>query len=81
MDSGYLDHTAQILQLNVKTIGSKCKKLYQGNILKKVEEFKCLLNKESWQQVFQTSEANSAQQVFMDMWLLLHYSIQHSHTN
>jgi hypothetical protein len=45
------------------------RKLNQGNILgkKSIEEFKYLLNKESWQEVFQTSELNSALQVFMDI--------------
>jgi len=31
------------------------------------EEFECLLNKESWQDLFQTSELNCAQQVFLDI--------------
>ena len=42
MDLGYSDYKAQIMQLNVKTIVKKRKKINQGNILKKsVEEFKC----------------------------------------
>ena len=65
---GYSDHKAQILQLNVKTMVRKCKKIksrpYSENC---VGEIKCLLNKESWQEVFQTSEVNSALQVFMDI--------------
>jgi len=67
-DLGYSDQKAQILQLNVKTTARKCKKIksrqYSG---KGLEEFKCLLNMESWQEVFQTSEVNSALQVFMDI--------------
>jgi hypothetical protein len=31
----------------------------QGNLLKNIEEFKCSLNKESWQEVSKTSEANA----------------------
>jgi len=80
MDLGYLDHKAQILQLNVKTIMRKCKKIKSKQYFEKsIEEFKCLLNKESWQEVFQTSEVNSALQVFMDHFG--YYSIWHSHTN
>jgi hypothetical protein len=46
MDLGYSDHTVQILQLNVKTIVRKCKKIKSSNILKKgIEEFQCLLTK------------------------------------
>jgi hypothetical protein len=67
MNLGYSDHKAQILQLNVKTI---VRKLNQGNILKKsTGELKCLLNKESWQEVFHTSEVNSALQVFMEFFV------------
>jgi len=33
---------------------------------KRVEEFKCLLSKESWQEVYQTLEVNSALQMFME---------------
>jgi hypothetical protein len=52
----------------VKTIGRKCTKIKSRQYLKKkVKEFRCLLNKESWQEVFQTSEVNSALQVFMDI--------------
>jgi hypothetical protein len=47
---------------------TQCKKINQGNILKKrTEKFKCLLNKESWQEEFQSSEVNSTLQVFMDI--------------
>jgi len=68
MDLGYSDHKAQILQLNVKTIVRKCKKIKSQQYSEKSkEEFKCLLNKESWQEVFQTSEVNSAILVFMDI--------------
>jgi hypothetical protein len=49
MDLRYLDHKAQILQLNVKTIVRKCKKI------------------KLWQEVFQTSEVNSALQVLRDI--------------
>jgi len=31
-----------------------------------VEEFKCLLSKESWQEVFKTLEVNATVQVFMN---------------
>jgi exonuclease III len=48
MDLGYLDHKAQILQLNVKTIVRKCKKIKSTQYSKEsVVEFKYLLNKES----------------------------------
>jgi hypothetical protein len=68
MDLGYSDHKAQILQLNVKTIVRKCKKIKSRQYSEKsVEEFKCLLNKESWQEVLQTSEVNSTLLVFMDI--------------
>jgi hypothetical protein len=52
----------------VKTIMRKCKEIKSKQYFEKsIEEFKCLLNnKESWQEVFQTSEVNSALQVFMD---------------
>jgi len=68
MDLGYSDHKTQILQLNVKTIVRKCNKIKSRPYSEKVYgEFKCLLNKESWQEVFQTSEVNSILQVFMDI--------------
>jgi hypothetical protein len=31
-----------------------------------IEEFKCLLNKESWQEVFKALEVNATLQIFMD---------------
>jgi hypothetical protein len=68
MDLGHSDHKAQILQLNVKTIVRKYKKIKSRQYSEKtIEEFEYLLNKESWQEVFQTSEVNSALQVFMDI--------------
>ena len=33
--------------------------------MKRVEEFKCLLSKESWHEVYQTTEVNSALQIFV----------------
>jgi adenylate cyclase len=46
MVSGYSDHKAAILQLNVKTIVRKCKKIKLRQYSEKsTEEFKCLLNK------------------------------------
>jgi len=33
---------------------------------KRVEECKCLLSRESWQEVYQTLEVNSALQIFME---------------
>ena len=33
---------------------------------KSIDEFKCLLNKESWKQVFKTSEVSANLQVYMD---------------
>jgi len=80
MDLGYSDQKSQILQLILKTVVRKCKKINQGNILKKsIEEFKCLLNKEPWQEELQTAEVNSALQEFMDFLVIT--SIEHSHTN
>jgi len=68
MDLVYVDHKAQILQLNMKTIVRKCKKIKsRAYSAKSTVEFKCLLNKESWQEVFQTSDVNSALQIFMDI--------------
>ena len=68
MDLGYSDHKAKILQLNVKTIVRKCRKIKSQQYSEKsIEEFKCLLNKESWQEVFQTTEVNSAVWAFMDI--------------
>jgi exonuclease III len=68
MDLGYSDHKAQILQLNVKTIVRQCKKIKSRQYSEKsMQKFKCLLNKESWQEEFQTSEVNSTLQVFMDI--------------
>jgi len=46
MDLGYPGHQAPILQLNVKTIVRKCKKIKSWQYSEKsIEEFKCLLNK------------------------------------
>ena len=68
MDLGYSDHKVQTLQLNVKTIVRKCKKIKSRKYSEKSkEEFECLLNKESWHELFQTSEVNCALQVFMDI--------------
>jgi hypothetical protein len=75
MDLRYSDRKAQIPQLNVKTLVRKCKKIKSRQYSEKsMEEFKCLLNKESWQEVFQTSEVNSALQVFR-IFLVIRYSI------
>jgi hypothetical protein len=50
----------------VKTLVGKCTKIKSRQYSENIEEFKCLLNKESWQEVFQTSEVNSDLHVFMD---------------
>jgi hypothetical protein len=53
VDFGYSDYRAQIMKLNVKTIVRKCKKIKSRQYSEKsIEEFKYLLNKESWQEVF-----------------------------
>ena len=68
VDFGYSDYKAQIMKLNVKTIVRKCKKIKSRQYSEKsIEEFKCLLNKESWQEVFRTSEVNSTLQICMDI--------------
>jgi hypothetical protein len=68
VDFGYSDYKAQIIKLNVKTIVRKCKKIKSRQYSEKsIEEFKCLSNKESWQEVFRTSEVNSTLQICMDI--------------
>jgi hypothetical protein len=67
-DLGYSDHKAQILQSSVKRIVRKCKKIKSRQYSEEsAEEFKCLLNDDSQKEVFQTSEVNSALQVFTDI--------------
>jgi hypothetical protein len=44
-----------------------------------VEEFKCLLNRESWQEVFNTLVINATLQVFMDTFVVI--LIQHKLVN
>ena len=52
----------------MKTIVRKCKKIKSRKYSEKCKEkFICLLNKESWQELFQTSEVNSTLHVFMDI--------------
>jgi len=64
---GYSDHKAQILHLNTDTLLRGHKKVKTRQFTEKsIEEFKCLLNKESWQEVFKTSEANATLQVCTD---------------
>ena len=66
-DLGYLDHKAQVLRLNVKKVIKKWKVIKSGQYSeKRVEEFKCLLSKETWQEEYQTTEANFAVQIFME---------------
>jgi len=69
---GYSDHKAQILHLNIDTL-IRGHKQSQNNAIycKSIEEFKCLLNKESWQEVFKTSEANATLQVCMDTFVTI----------
>jgi len=67
IDLGYSDHKAQVLQLTVKKMVKKWKVITSRQYSeKRVEEFKCLLRKESWQEVYQTLEVNSALQIFME---------------
>jgi hypothetical protein len=67
IDLGYSDHKAQVLQITVKRMLKKWKVITSRQYSeKKVEEFKRLLSEESWQEVYQTLEVNSALQIFMD---------------
>jgi hypothetical protein len=60
-------HKALILHLNVNTVIRKHKKVQSRHFTERsIEEFKCLLNKESWQEVFKALEVNAALQKFMD---------------
>jgi hypothetical protein len=71
MDLGYSDHKSQILQLNVKTIVRKCKKIKSRQYSEKnIEE--CLLTKESWQEVFQNIRSKFFPTcIYGYFWLLL----------
>jgi hypothetical protein len=67
IDLGYSDHKAQVLQLTVKKMLQKWKVITSRQYSeKRVEEFKCMLSKESWQEVYQTLDVNSALQIFRD---------------
>jgi len=67
IDLGYSDHMAQVLKLPIKRM------LHRWNIIasrkysdKNVEEFKYMLSKETWQEVYLTSDVDSALQIFRD---------------
>jgi hypothetical protein len=67
IDLGYSDHKAQVLQLPLKKMVKKWKVITSRQYSeKRVEEFKCLLSKESWQELYQTLEVNSGLQIFME---------------
>jgi len=67
IDLGYSDHKAQVMQLTVKKMVKKWKEITSRQYSeKRVEELKCLLSKESWQEVYQTLEVNSTLQMFME---------------
>jgi len=72
VDLGNSDHKAQILYLNIDTLIRGHKKVKTRQFTEKsIEEFKCLLNKESWQEVFKTSQANGTLQVCMDTFVTI----------
>ena len=48
------------------TVCKEIKSKHYSEKKKSIEEFKCLLNKEPWQEKLQALEVNSALQVFMD---------------
>jgi hypothetical protein len=67
VDLDYSVHKALILHLNVNTVIRKHKKVESRHFTERsIEEFKCLFNKESWQEVFKASEVNATLQIFMD---------------
>jgi hypothetical protein len=67
IDLGYSDHKAQVLQLTVNKMLQKVKVITSRQYSeKRVEEFKCRLSKEHWQEVYQILEVNSALQIFME---------------
>ena len=65
IDLGYSDHKAQVLQLTVKKVLQRGKAITSRQYSeRRVEEFKYMLSKESWQEVYLTSDVNSALQIF-----------------
>jgi hypothetical protein len=65
IDLGYSDHKAQVLQLTVKKVLQRGKAIISRQYSeRRVEEFKYMLSKESWQEVYLTSDVNSALQIF-----------------
>jgi hypothetical protein len=65
IDLGYSDHKAQVLQLPVKKVFKRRKAIITRQYSEKgVEKFKYMLSKESWQEVYLTSDVNSALQIF-----------------
>jgi len=72
VDLGYSVHKTQILYLNIDTLIRGHKKVKTRQFTEKsIEEFKCLWNKESWQEIFKTSEANATLQVCMDTFVTI----------
>jgi hypothetical protein len=67
IDLGFSDHKAQVLQITVNRRLKKFKVITSRQYTeKRVEEFKYMLSKESWQEVYQTLEVNSALQIFRE---------------
>ena len=65
IDLGYSDHKAQVLQLTVNKVLQRGKAITSRQYSERaVEEFKYMLSKESWQEVYLTSDVNSALQIF-----------------
>ena len=64
VDLGYSEHKAQIVHLNVNTWVREHKKVKTRQFTERsTDKFKCVLNKEPWQEVFKSLEVNAILQV------------------
>jgi hypothetical protein len=74
VELGLSDHQAQMLPVLSKNHGSVNRRVLKGHFGENnLREFKYLLNKETWQEVFRETEVNSKFKVFMNLVLFSFY--------
>ena len=66
---GFCDHLAQIVRINIGRGNRRSKIVVKRQLTNSIEEFKYLLSKESWNEVFNHSDVNSSLKALSDIFL------------
>jgi hypothetical protein len=72
VDLGFSDHLVQIIRINIGKGNRRTKTVVRRQLTyNSIEEFKNLLSKEPWNEVFNHSDVNSSLRAFLDIFFAL----------